>query len=401
MPVDQERAERIRNAANGAAGNDNAAPVPPRWRRCRDDIDEIQARAVEPLVTLALGEHEIATLRAGATALLIGATGGGKTSLALTLLLEHAARRGPALAVSLELPADELTARAIGIRRDASWLGVLTGQLSTGEMLGALPERLYRIRREDASIDAIDAAIEDLKRTYPGEPVLAAIDYVQLVGADSDDDIRPRVGRNMRDIDRVVRQRGAVCIALSQGSRASSRGLTSGERIGADTTDAGAEASDLERWSSLTIAIGARSDPDEDGAVQTQISIGKMRMGTGDRVLPARYVGRSGAWEIVGDARLASEVRTERETQRETQRITTLGLAIRTVLESAGEPLSRRDLRERVGGRGEHVRAAVATLLADPESGVVEVGARHRGHYRVWTRPRATAAGVEIHGGGE
>src|SRR5690606_38328198 len=124
---------------------------------------------------------------------------------------------------------------------------------------------LALVERDHASVDALVEAITALRAEYPGEPVLVAVDYVQLVGADSEDEIRPRIGRVMRQLDRVARDHRAVLIALSQGSRASSRTLSSGEALGAATTDAGAESADLERWATLTLAIGQHGEPDEDG----------------------------------------------------------------------------------------------------------------------------------------
>src|SRR5690348_7250325 len=101
------------------------APGPRTWRCCRELVTVILSQADEPVVSLALGGTELVKVRAAGITVLIGGTGRGKTSLACSLLVEHARDHGPALAVSLELPADELVARVIGTRCDASWLGVL------------------------------------------------------------------------------------------------------------------------------------------------------------------------------------------------------------------------------------------------------------------------------------
>lgn len=362
------------------------------WRRCRDDVDTILARADEPWVALRLGGNELITARNGATIILVGPTGRGKTSLALSLLVEHARDCGPAIAMSLELPADELTARAIGSRREASWRDVLTGGVPRAEMLGALPERLARIDRRDATLAALAAAVGELRALYPNEPILVAVDYVQLIGADATDDIRPRVGRVMRDIDALAREKRVVVLALSQGSRASSRALSSGERIGADTTDAGAESADLERWATVTLAIGSLGVASEDGTCAVELSIGKSRMGGGDRVLPARMCGRTGRWRLDGDARPADEVRAEKRQAGTDKATSTLALALPARLAKAPAPMSRREIRSALGAKDVHVRAAVESCLDDPETGVVEVGPRRGGAWLLWTRPRAEEA---------
>lgn len=378
-----------------------AAPPAPRWRRCRDLVDAILARADERWISLALGGDEIMTVRPGGIVLLIGGTGRGKSSLSITMLVEHARDHGPAIACSLELPADEWTARAIGTRRDASWPDVLRGRVSRDEMLASVPERLVVIEREHGSIAALAGAIETMRAEYPDEPILVAVDYVQIL-ATSDEAIRTRVGAVMRDLDAIARRHRVAMIALSQGSRVASRGLSSGERIGADTTDTGAESADLERWATATLAIGALGEAAEDGSQPAELSIGKGRMTGGDRVLPARYHGRSGLWRVTGDARPAAEVRAERQSEREESQVATLMLAIRAALDRATAPLSDRQLGEAVTGRAALRRQARDRLLADPDSGVVRCGRASGGRrpsYPIWTRARAEAAGTAIHEG--
>jgi hypothetical protein len=367
-------------------------PAPRRWRRCRDLVDLILERAKEPIVELALGGEVIAPVVMGGIVLAIGGTGRGKTSLTATCLLEHAQGTGPAISMSLELTADEWTARAIGTRCDASWFDVLRGEVPRDRMIQVLPERLVIIEREAASLDALGHAIDDLRAEYPGEPILVAIDYAQLVGADSDEDIRPRIGKVMRDIDRLVRARRVVAIVLSQGSRASSRALSSGEAIGAGTTDAGAESADLERWATLTLAIGQHGEPAEDGSCAADLSIGKSRMGGGDRVLPARYNGRSGLWRITGDSKPASQVRAEREQQRNSAKQATAEVLMVAAAMKASEPMSVRELYAAA-----HVRRPVAALAIDAlraRGELVEVHLRKRGMRKkdpwpLWTPEKA------------
>lgn len=412
--IDRDRLARIHAAAELPAGltvvdGVQASDPPPfvapsvrrPWRRCRDLVDVILERAKEPWVTLQLGDAQIVQVRAGGIVLLIGGTGRGKTSLTATLLVEHAQRSGPALSASLELTGDEWTARAIGVRTNSGWASVLRGEVPVGQMLGALPERLAIIERDDASVQVLEQAIDELAREYPNEPILVAVDYVQLIGADSEDEIRPRIGKVMRTLDRITRSKRVVLIALSQGSRASSRALSSGEALGAATTDAGAESADLERWASVTLAIGQHGPEAADGSCAADLSIGKSRMGGGDRVLPARYHGKSGLWHLVGDARLATDVRAEREAERKSKGLQAASLAISALLAKAGAPMSRRDIRAKIGGTDKTIREAVMVLLDDPESGVAEVEPKKNNAYRVWLRSAAVEAGLVLHEGGD
>lgn len=378
--------QRLRNARQS-----------PRWHRCRDLVGAIVKQAAEPSVSLALGGDEIITVRPGGIILEIGASGGGKTSLAASLLVEHAHHIGPAIAMSLELPGEEFTGRVVGIRCDASWLDVLTGKIPEEHMRRALPERLALISRRDASFDALVEAIEAMRGEYPGEPILVALDYVQLVPSD-EREIRRRVAHAMERLDSVARDHRVVAIAVSQGSRASSRALSSGEKIGAETTDAGAEAAELERWSTATLAIGPHA-PSEDGDSFVQLNVGKSRMGGGDRVIPMRYCGRSGRWRVAGVSRSASEVKAERDTKKIGKRVDVLTLAIPGLLNKSATPMSRAEIRAEIGGRDLDVRAACSALLeaaTGAPGDVVEVGKRSCGAFKLWTRERAEAAGVAI-----
>ena len=381
------------DASPGARATPTRSPM----RRCRDVVDDILSRADEPWIDVALGRETLVTVRPGGIILLIGGTGRGKSSLAVTLLAEHAHDRGPALACSLELPCDEWTARAVGMRVDASWSEVLRGHVPARIMREVLSERLGIIEREHASLDAFANAIDELRAEFPDGPMLVAVDYVQLVELSDEREIRARVGRVMRELDRIARSRRVVMIALSQGSRAASRVLASGEAVGAATTDSGAESADLERWASVTLAIGALADHESgDGSLVGDLSIGKDRMGKGDRVVPARYYGRSGLWRTNGDARPATEVRQERQAHRDDEKMRAAELAIAAAAAKAEQPLTREDLGAYAACHVKIWRRAIANLISRGELVEVERRAARSRSWLVWTRERAEAAGVPI-----
>lgn len=391
--------EQPRNDERHPNAEPVAETVAPRWLDAEQLADSIEATKDEPWVELRLGNFLLVRVRLGGIPLLNGGTGSGKTSLAASLLLEHTRLNGPAIVWSLELPGDELAARAIGIRTGRSWEDVLRGGVDRAAMVEALGPRLRviprRIQGRATTLADVAAAIADYRVRFPGQPILLAIDYVQIVDS-QEREIRLRVSDAMARIDDLARSSRVVALVLSQGSRASSRGLKSGELLGHETTDAGAEAAALERWSTTTIAIGGHGPVGDDGVCDVPISIGKGRMKKGDVVHPARYHGESGRYWLAGEARPAADVRAEKATAREAKNVSTATHAIRDLLGKAAAPMPRRSIRADLGLNDAVVLAAVKALLSDPDSGVVEVGPPVRGHWPVWTRDRAQAAGRVI-----
>jgi hypothetical protein len=394
----REAKVRVRSGTNARSSADTNAP---RGRdvakRGADIIAEIWQRRNEPLVPLEVGPDPVASVYLGGIATLTGGTGAGKTSLGMHIAIRHAVNRGPAIVASLELPQRIIGARVVGIRCDESWAGVLGGHVPLEHMRGQWPERLRIIERRDATMENLHASIAAARRDYPDEPMLIVVDYVQIMD-NEERDIRRRVARAMEEFDELANEHHAVVLALSQGSRASSRQLASGEKIGRETADAGAEAAEIERWSVCTIAIGGHAPTEGDWSA-VDLSVGKGRIGGGDVVYPARYCGRTGAWRLAGDGRPSAEVKAERGTKQAGKRVEALLHAIPSKLDAAPEPLSRATIRAELGGRDEDVRAACTALLDKAPSGpldVVEVGKRVKGSYRLWSRQRAEATNIAI-----
>lgn len=396
----QERATMSTNDRSLQIVDDRRAPC---WHRAPDLVDVILARAKEPWIALRLGGDELVSVRPGGIVTITGGTGSGKSSLSATFLGDHARDIGPAIAMSLELPADELAGRVVGVRCNASWEDVLCGRVVRDDMVRALEPRLAIIERRDASLALLGEVVATLRAEYPGQPILVAVDYVQLMPSD-EREIRRRVADAMAQLDALARDHRVVVIALSQVSRASSRAIAKGERIGADTTDAAAEAAEVERWSSVTLAIGRPTAVRDDGTCAVDLSIGKSRMGGGDQVVPMSYCGRSGLWRIAGGARPAAEVRAERAAKHGGARINEAVLTMPALLDKADQPMSRRDVRKALGGNDEAVRDAARLLLVPPAHpgplDVVEVrhsgGKGQRCKGGLWTRRRAAEAGRQI-----
>ncbi|MGE0551746.1 MAG: DnaB-like helicase C-terminal domain-containing protein [Kofleriaceae bacterium] len=364
-----------------------------RFQRCPDLVAAILARAGEEFVSHTLGGAELYRLRLGAMAILTGAPGTGKTSLATGVALEHARNKGPVVFLSLEMDADELGARAIGMQCCSGWEDALCGRVARTEMSRALAlPKLLVLDGEHSTLQALESAVEVVRGENPGEPVMVVIDYLQILPSE-ERDMRARVAAGAQAIRRLAKRLRVVALVISQPSRAAGKALSSGELLGADSMTANAESAEIERAAYITLALGSSGPEREDGTRAVDLNVGKARMGGGDRVVPLSFDGRTGRMRVDGDARPAAEVKAERTTARNDKAVGTAALAIRSLLTNATEPMSRRDIRGRVTGTDAVIRAAVASLVADSASGVVEVEPRKHNAYPVWTRERAAATG--------
>lgn len=373
-------------------------------------VDVILARADEKWLPLSVGDDPadvIAEVRGGGIAVITGPTGSGKSSLAAQIVARHA-RRWPAVYVSCELPADELAARIVGIEANAAWANVLRGQVCRDAMARALDLRLRILARRDATVEALDRAL-GLMRAEQDAPLLAVVDYLQIL-APAGDDPRAQVAESILALDDVAREHRAVVLVVSQTSRVAARELRSGERVGAGTTDAGAESSAIERAASITIAIGTMPPDESTEDEQSALHIGKSRMGVGDRVLPAEYDGVSGRWRLSGAPMSSDDVRAVADEHREAARATAAARrqkqrdadadsAVLATAESSSRPMSREDLRIGAGIGAPRARAAVARLLAAGR--IVEVSKRapRQTAWLLWTPDRAAKAGIPVVGG--
>src|SRR5262252_678670 len=380
-----ERAQRVIDALTPPA----IGPAIAHARTAEDHVDAILARASEPWVCLGIGGQEIARLRLGSFAVVLGGTGAGKSSLVGSLLAAHAQLHGPAMYLSLELGADEMIARLIGMTVGASWEDVLCGRVPRDRMVASVPLRLDVRDRDvdDVAICQLAPLVEKARAEFPGEPILAAVDYIQLAAV-AGPDLRTQIAAVVETMRAVARQLRIVLIGVSQTSRAAATGLRHGDLVGADTMALGAESSAIERCAYLTLAIGAHGDAREDGSAPVELHIGKARMGGGDRLLPMEYHGKSGLWRVAGPSRSASDVRAEHSAHRSEQRAQADRDALVAAAARATAPLSREQLRASTGISRPHATVAFAALLAD--GALVECERAHRSGARLlWTPERA------------
>ena len=257
--------------------------------------------------------------------------------------------------------------------------------------------RMFVLDRRNATLDQLRAAIVAAKAEHPGEPILVAVDYVQILES-GEREVRAKVADVIEQIDDIAREHLVVVLAISQMSRAASRAARNGEALGADSTDGGAESAAIERVATVTLSIGASSDEREDGTRTVDLSIGKGRMTGGDRVIPMSYCGRSGRWRVAGDARPASQVKVERAGQRDTANQATAELAIMAAADRASGPQTREDL-QKVANYGKGVRqAATAALLLRRELVEVKIKKARSRTWQVMSAARAEALGVSVVG---
>ena len=169
-------------------------------------------------------------------------------------------------------------------------------------------------------------------------------------------------------------------------------------RLASSTSSTGAESAQIERMAAVTVALGDVKRND-DGTDNVTISVGKTRMGEGDRVIPAEFAGVTGAWRVLGPSVPAGQHQAGKEQAQTAKRLGVAKLSIAAFLAKAAAPLSKVALSEALALRRTVVIEAVEALLADSESGVVEVrpaGKRNGPGRPVWMRDLATSAGVDI-----
>jgi hypothetical protein len=366
----------------------SASPVVDVWYDRTAAVNLIRARADEPWISIGVGEHQIDEVRAGGTVTLQGPTGAGKTSLVAEILRRFCRTTlGWSVALSAELSADEFVARLVGIELGVYWKQVLRGEVSDPDMLRALPERLLVADGVGANLTALDTRLRLLRQDVGSDaPILAAVDYGQIIEAPGRE-VRERVAAVWRALNDIGRRHRAVMLVLSQMSRSASKAARAGERLGAEALDGGAETAAIERWSTLVLEIGAVGEENGEGQRDVSLSLAKGRMSGGDRVLPMFYEGRTGRWQVSGEARPASEVKAEKVEKAAEQRAEREDEVMFEAVVSAfrsGRRLCQRDwIKEGVLG-DKPTRAALKRLVT-------------AGRLRVVSEPRWRSKDVDVY----
>lgn len=386
---------------------DDATDATPTWPGlglAPDLADELIEEGKLPWVSLVVGHNtptEVASLPVGGIAFLMGAPGGGKSSMAVEMAIHHARAVGPVVFVSREMKRAHTVARVVSNLQSLVWRDVACGRVAPEVItaaLATLPD-LAVIDGKRANLRHAAEWVAAFRRRGDHRPALAICDYVQILdGQDEARDERARVSKIIEDLREWAGEQRVAVLALTQMSRAAARALLAGEIAGADTTSGGAETAQIERAAFVTIAIGGLT-PHDDGSTAAQVSIGKARFGGGDVVFPCEFWGASGRWRIAGPAVPGAEVKVAKVTAKSARDVEDVALMIRSALADGPGPTTRTALAADLHKRPDTVGKAADRLLASPATGVVEVrppgGRRGRG-WPLWLRDKATAAGIEI-----
>jgi hypothetical protein len=221
------------------------------------------------------------------------------------------------------------------------------------------------------ALDQLDAIVGQLRAEYDGQPIFVAVDYVQLA-AGNGIDVRAKNADTVEIIRRAAKRLRVVILAVSQPSRAAGNALRKGEMVGVETMGANAETAGFERGAYVTMAIGATGPEGPDGVKSVELNIGKARMiaGGGDRILPMRYNGRTGLWQVAGASRPAADVQADRAAAKDERKVQAAKDAMLAAADRSPAPLTREGLREAAGVERGIAKCAIEALLE--EKGLVE-----------------------------
>jgi energy-coupling factor transporter ATP-binding protein EcfA2 len=381
-----------RARANAERMRDEQAGGQPRrtgrtWREC---CAEIYARANEPWVDIKIANTTIATCRNGSLITLTAPSGSGKSTLALQMLVAHAVKHGPAVYKTHELDGDEAVARAIGQLCGYSWADTLKGCVPP-DMIPEV-DRLRVLERDQATTENLEKAIAELRQEYPDQPILVVDDYLQATPAPPGGE-RGFVAGVVTELRRAAKRLRVVIIGVSQASTGNAKAMREGILIGIDSASTGAETSQIERDSYLILTLGARRIVDP-ATVAWSLSVAKQRMGEADMVFEAHYRGRVGDWSIVGEPRMASEVRETRSTDDKAKAIDTIKGAIRDLVSKSEAPMSRKAISDRVKGTNALITDAIKELVRDGELVPIMSARKVGGHHPLWTPEKAAQMGA-------
>jgi replicative DNA helicase len=361
--------------------------------------DLIRHQARLPMIPLELGENVIETIPVGEGVYFMGNTGGGKTTVALNMIMNHARRRGPAIIASFELRSGIIGSRAAGIAAHVSWRDVLTYGDITEHAIKQLAkiDRLHFIDSKKTSIAYLRRAIAQVKKRYPGQPIMVMVDYVQIVRPEFAPigEARANVTEAVHDLRNLFADEEVLGLCLSQMSRANAKSAREGGKQGLDTLDGGAETGAIEQSAALTLTIGKRGPLLEDGSREIEIHVGKARYGGDDRVVLIKSYGATGYASIISD-HPAADVREQAKTAAESNKVTAMKRLILEAADAAPAPVSKTALEKDVIGNANLKRVTIAALVASGEL----VWVRHKANKHskadlsLWTPAKAKQAGL-------
>jgi hypothetical protein len=386
----------------------NAKPW--RWRPAHELADEIVSLARTPRLSIGFPAiDEVAPFLAGTIAVVIGPTGRGKSAFVFQVARAHANERGPVAIVSAELAPPLAGARMVAQSTGRSWIDVLAGAVPIDTMRASLrgngAELLFLGEMTSSVLVDIEAVLAHFRENDPERPALVVVDYVQLLPGNAAADKREQVTANMVALRKLAAKYQAGALVISKGGRGAMRAARTGEMLGAEATEAGADSNAIEHEAAVLYLLGEMRPEDPsapDGPAIMDVSVVKARFGQADRVVPLRWEGACGRFTALdperGAAVSASDRRAAKKAEAAGRLVATLELAIENSARTSPAPLSRADLKRTVSGSHDAKVAAIARLVEAGRlipvcgDGVRKMG----GQWPLWVPERVAASGDAI-----
>jgi len=239
---------------------------------------------------------------------LTGATGQGKTQLALQVAWAAARAEIPVLYIGLELGELDISARLLALaegdtgRKPPMWSDLYLGNAGTRELerletvhTQTLKEMHFRAEFgppmgwESTNLhNRVGAMRAEFPEQTPGSrPMLVVLDYLQAIGGD--DDLRERIGRAAYAGRAVARDFGAAVLMLSSVSRENAKRARIGSEddpVVPDETPAselvgmGKESGEIEYAADSVMALVSGDWDDRKKEKPMHLAVAKVRAGT-------------------------------------------------------------------------------------------------------------------------
>jgi KaiC/GvpD/RAD55 family RecA-like ATPase len=234
----------------------------------------------------------------------VGAIGGGKTSLAIQICLAAAGCGVPILWAPLELSREELLTRIVANMFGVHMMVVRDQwpEQRIAHALAASADMWHFVDRYDdpaQQIQAIDDAAGIVEQIYRVKPLVVVDHMGQLVAEERD--ARTAMMRAGRKFEAMTMRREMYTILLAQGARSTQALLTGKVEVesASDALGAAAESSIMEAVcaSCITLAVFKENDAE---SLDGQAHVGKARSTGREGTVGMRFSKPGGVWHELG-----------------------------------------------------------------------------------------------------